>query len=246
MVFVHPNPMDRSSWLYQVVRFSTWFRCIAVDLPGYGRSPTAGPGLTIADVAEGVWECVDRLASSPEGAVLVGCSIGSAVTQHMYHRRPQQTAALVVCGTGWWPEKEFARRHVTAYRRQGLDYRQAFTLNGFSPEFRQGPLAHWFASLFMERNATADLDSIIMLLEAHGEPDPDWLQADLRAPVLIVSGSQDPSHEAAFRLRDRLPRAELVVLEGAGHACHIEQPLAFDAEVIRFLSDLGIRSSPRP
>ena len=67
MVFVHPNPMDRSSWLYQVARFSTWFRCIAVDLPGYGRSPTAGPGLTIADVAEGVWECVDRLASSPEG-----------------------------------------------------------------------------------------------------------------------------------------------------------------------------------
>src|SRR4051794_21815024 len=26
MVFVHPNPMDYNCWLYQMPRFSTWFR----------------------------------------------------------------------------------------------------------------------------------------------------------------------------------------------------------------------------
>jgi len=31
MAFVHPNPMDQSCWLYQMARFSTWYRCIALD-----------------------------------------------------------------------------------------------------------------------------------------------------------------------------------------------------------------------
>ena len=38
-------------WVYQLDHFSTWYRCLSVDLPGYGRSATAQPGLTIADMA---------------------------------------------------------------------------------------------------------------------------------------------------------------------------------------------------
>src|SRR5690606_38941247 len=76
MLFIHPNPMDSSSWLFQMAHFSTWFRCIAVDLPGYGRSPTASEGLTMDDIAEACWETVDRFAPGRE-AVLVGCSVGS-------------------------------------------------------------------------------------------------------------------------------------------------------------------------
>jgi 3-oxoadipate enol-lactonase len=246
MVFVHPNPMDRSSWLFQVAHFSTWFRCVAVDLPGYGRSPSAHGQLSMPGIAEAVWESVDRAGAGEQQAVLVGCSIGSSVAQHMYHRRPERTAALVVCGTGWWRRKDFAGRHIRAYREQGLAYRREFTLNGFSPDFRRTALAEWFASLFMERNGAADLDTIIALLEAHSKPDPDWLQADLRAPVLIISGSEDASHPAAHRLVDRLPEAELVTIKGAGHACHIEQPRAFDRAVIDFLDRHGVRSSPPP
>ena len=37
-VFIHANPFDHRLWLYQVAQFSSYFRCISVDIRGYGRT----------------------------------------------------------------------------------------------------------------------------------------------------------------------------------------------------------------
>lgn len=245
MVFVHPNPMDSSCWLFQMAHFSTWYRCIAIDLPGYGRSPVATPGLGMDEVADACWDAVDRSTSST-GAVLVGCSVGSNVAQRMYHLRPTSTDALILAGAGWKAVKDFVPRRVADYRQHGIGYRHQHALEGLSPDFAQTPVARWLATLFTERNGTADLDTIITMFEALGVSDPAWLHAELRAPVLILNGSLDRNHDAGRALRDRLPDAELVTIEGAGHACHIEQPWAFDQEVIRFLRAHGHTHLPRP
>ncbi len=84
------------------------------------------------------------------------------------------------------------------------------------------------------------------MFEALGMPDSDWLQADLRAPVLVVKGALDGDLAPAHVLHDRLPNAELVVLEGAGHACRMEQPWEFDRQVIRFLRSHGHTHLPTP
>ena len=243
MLFVHPNPLDSACWLYQMAHFSTWYRCIAVDLPGYGRSPTAAPGLDMAEIADACWDVVDR-ASRQDGAVLVGCSVGSYTVQHMFHRRPEATKAVVLSGAAWRPVKQFAARRTAAYREHGIGFRSQYALEVLSPAFRESPLAGWFASLLTERNDSADLDTIIEMFEAVGRPDPDWLQSGLTAPVLILTGTEDHSHQAAYALRDRLPDAELVPIEGAGHACFFEQPWRFDAEMIRFLQAHGAAALP--
>lgn len=244
MVFIHPNPMDSSSWLYQLPHFSTWFRCVAVDLPGYGRSPTSDDGLTMHELAVACWEAVERHASIDGGVVLVGCSAGSSVIQHMYHVRPEATNALVLSGTGWRQVKDFAPLRIAGFREHGLAFRYDFSLSLFSEQFSQTPLGAWFARLFSERDDLADLPTITRLLETLGLPDPDWLQRELHAPVLILSGSEDHAHQSAFLLRDRLPDARLVTMEGAGHACHIEQPWRFDTEVMSFLHTHGYRQVP--
>jgi Alpha/beta hydrolase family len=79
MAFVHPNPMDQSCWIFQMAHMSTWFRCIAIDIPGYGRSPKARDGLTMRDMAEGCWEAIET-EFPKEPAILVGCSVGSATS----------------------------------------------------------------------------------------------------------------------------------------------------------------------
>jgi 3-oxoadipate enol-lactonase len=191
----------------------------------------------MADLADACWDALDRESALP--AVLVGCSIGSYIAQHMFHRQPERTRAIVLCGAGWRPAKAFPARRIAEYREHGLGYRYEYTLQDFAPAFRNQPVARWFAQLFVERNDTSDLDSIIRTFEAVEPPDPDWLQRDLRAPVLILSGSEDPTGAAAPALQARLPDGELVVLNGAGHACHIEQPDRFDSEMSRFLRKHG-------
>ena len=237
VLFIHANPMDSSSWMFQMAHLSSWYRCIAVDLPGYGRSPSAEAGLTMDDVAAACWEAVDRSTARGD-VVLVGCSVGSNVAQRMYHLRPAATQALVLVGAGWTPVKDFVPRRVADYRRHGLAFRYEHTLAGMSEQFASTPLAAWFARMFVERNETADLDTIVAMFEALGVPDPDWLQGDLHAPVLIVAGSLD-TVAAKQALQARLPDARLVLIDGAGHACHMEQPWAFDRAVLRFLRTLG-------
>jgi len=34
---MQPNPMNHHCWIYQMDYFSTWYRCVSVHLPGYGK-----------------------------------------------------------------------------------------------------------------------------------------------------------------------------------------------------------------
>ncbi len=119
IAFIHPNPMDQSCWIFQMAHLSTWYRCIAIDIPGYGRSPKADAGLTMTDMAEACWEAIDD-ALPGEKATLVGCSVGSSLAPQMYHQRPDKTAALVLSGTGYNPNKEFTKGRIDNYTANGI------------------------------------------------------------------------------------------------------------------------------
>ncbi|MDP2356419.1 MAG: alpha/beta hydrolase [Beijerinckiaceae bacterium] len=247
MAFVHPNPMDQSCWIFQMAHFSTWYRCIAIDIPGYGRSPTAEKGLTMQDMADACWEAIDD-AYPGEDAILLGCSVGSSIVPYMHHAKPERTKALIVCGTGYNPGKEFTKNRIKQYSEMGIDFRWDYTFQDLSAHFRPTPLAHWFANMFQERNPMADLQTILNQFEALAMPDAEDHHAKIKCPMIILTGSEDNSHQRAFDLKARVEGCELKVLAGAGHACQIEQPWLFDRYMIEFLmkKDLFPKEGPPP
>ena len=221
MVFVHPNPMDNAAWMYQLAHLSTWYRCVAVDLPGYGRSPRVRPGVSLFDLAEACWDAAEAEGKDPGG---IGGLLGRRQRRPAYaaplsraHRRRRRVRSRLR------HRKPHLQRHVDAYRHDGVEYRNAYALQDFSPAFRATPLAEWMAGLWTERNDAADVPSILAMFVALIQGDPPWF-ADVQAPVLILTGSEDAAHQRAFALRDVLPDAELVTLAGAGHAYQLEQP----------------------
>jgi pimeloyl-ACP methyl ester carboxylesterase len=238
VVFLHPIPMDNIAWMYQMAHLSTWFRCIGIDAPGYGRSPTARPGLTMTDIAQACWEAVDEITDDP--AILVGCSLGSALTFHMANQRPDRTSAIVVSGASYRPVKPPIHQRVPTYQERGLEFRYQHALEDYSPAFRETEMGQYFARTLAERNPWADLSTILEVFRAANIPDPEWFHTGIKAPVLIITGSLDNAHQGAFALQARVPDCELVTIEGAGHACNMEKPWEWDAYCLAFLAKRGL------
>ena len=245
IAFIHPNPMDQSCWIYQMAHFSSWYRCIGIDIPGYGRSPTGEVGMTVADMADACWEAIDEAVGS-EPAILVGCSTGSRIAPWMFHRQPERTLALVLSGTGHSTLKDFIARDIHGYAEKGPEYRREYTYRDLSPEFGETEMAEYFANLFCERNEWVDVNTIIEQFLALGRLDPPGFHAAITAPTMILTGSKDGAHERAFALRERIPNCELYTLEGAGHACMMEKPWEFDREMRRFLAKHGLFTGTAP
>jgi pimeloyl-ACP methyl ester carboxylesterase len=53
-VMVHANPFDHNLWMYQIAHFSTYFKVIAVDIRGYGRSDKPTTPFTLKEMADDV------------------------------------------------------------------------------------------------------------------------------------------------------------------------------------------------
>ena len=168
-----------------------------------------------------------RFAAVETSTSGVRLAIGSAVVTYMHHRRPDKTAALILSGTGYNPTKDFAHRRIKAYREQGLDYRWGYTFEDLSPAFLATPLARFFADLFAERNRYADLETVIRQFEAHAQPDAEDHQARVACPTIVLSGSEDATHQSAFALKARIPGCEMKILPGAG------TPTCFGCEATR-------------
>lgn len=239
IIFVHPAPMDHSCWLYQMAHLSTWFRCVGVDLPGWGRSPAARPGVTAPELAEACWDALDDVTSDP--AIVAGISIGSTVALNMANLRPERTLAVVLSGAGYTPgPKEYAPRRIAQYREEGLAARYEHTFVDFEPDFRQTHLARYFAAILTERNPWGSVEGIAEVFRAVGEPDPDSLFEGIRSPMLIITGSRDNAHAGAFELQKRVQGCELVRMPDAGHACNMERPWEWDAHFLQFLARHGL------
>ncbi len=72
------------------------FRCMAVDLPGYGQSPRLPMRTTIPDYADILADLLAKVTDKP--AVLVGHSMGGMTSITMALRHPERVERMVLLG----------------------------------------------------------------------------------------------------------------------------------------------------
>jgi 3-oxoadipate enol-lactonase len=234
MLFIHSTPDDHRLWMFQTAHFSNWYRTIAVDLAGYGRSAAPQKGVRVRDQAEACWDVIDSI--SKEGIIIQGNSLGSFVALHMANQRPHQTRALILSGCGYLPTREAMIRWKQRYSDEGLSLRRKQILDHFSPASQEKPLTQYYADMVSELSNVGTLDSIIAMNQALSDPDPETFFETIQTPTLIISGTADRNHPAAFELQRRIRGSEIRSIDGAGHSSNIESPKEFDDYCIAFLA----------
>jgi pimeloyl-ACP methyl ester carboxylesterase len=239
MIFLHSTPDDHRLWMYQQAHFSSWYRTIAVDLAGYGRSPIPQPGVSVPDQAMACWEVLDRIAPG-EKAIIHGNSMGSMIAKHMVYQQPERTLALIISGTGYIRVRTPMAKWEERYKAEGIDLRYLQCLDHFSVPMQEKPLTQYYSKMVCELNNHGTLASIIAMNQALQVPDSDEFYAALKRPTLIISGDADRNHASAIELQKHMEGSILKTIVGAGHAVMQESPWEYDRYSIEFLTDLGL------
>ncbi len=206
---------------------------IAPDLPGHGtrrglrqlEDYSLRTHLTIVDEAVG----------DHEGATLLGYSMGGRLALHWALANPARWRRLILIGAspGLITVEERAERQLadaalaTFLRTQGLA--------AFHKYWHHQPMLRTFfrdvspaRDALLARRAANSPEALALSLETVGTGSLPSLWdrlGELRGAVDLVTGEFDPKFtELARRMGEKIPRARLSVVEGAGHAVHLERP----------------------
>lgn len=245
LVLVHAFPLTSAMWQGQLDRLSGTARVVAPDLPGFGASDPPPGGHSIDAYADAVARLLDHLGL--DDVVLGGLSIGGYVTFSFLRRHRHRVRAVVLADTraasdtpAVLERRASQQAEVAAGRLDAVLDAQVEALLAEATRRDRPELAAQVRALM----ATVPARTVVGGLEAmKHRADATAELADIDVPALVVVGEHDgPSPpDVARQMHEALPRSRLAVLPGAGHLSNLEAPDRFDAEVRRFLEDVGGR-----
>ncbi len=226
------------------------------DLPGHAPDPTA-PGAPGDDCRPAACiQYLDTLPPTPSGtpAILLGYSLGGRLALRHALAHPGRWAALVLIATspGVADPAERAARQAADNRLASDILTQG--IPAFLEQWQRRPLiatqarlpADWRAAM-QDRRLRLRAAGLAASLRQFGQGavPPVWDRLpELRLPVLLVAGAEDPAYVAlAEAMRDRLPSADLLIVPNAGHMAHLENLSAFVQGLRRFLQAHGLISA---
>ena len=239
VVFLHGLGGSRTAWDPQLADLGRHFRCVAWDLPGYGRSRPL-PRLTFPAIADAVARLLDELGV--ERAHLVGESFGGMHALHTALRHPQRVDRLVLTNTS--PAFGLDGTRPEEWKRARLAPLDAGTtpadlapgvLAAIAGPRLVGPALEARVAAFARIPAEA-LRAAVDCLPHH---DVRSQLAAITAPALVIAGQLDTETPVDYArvLARGLADARLEVLDGIGHLAASEDPQRFNRLVERFLHD---------
>lgn len=255
LVLVHGIIGSAYSWRYNLQSLAQVATVYAVDLLGLGQSERV-PSLdaSMEATADRLVKFLDAL--NLQKADIVGTSHGGAITMLMTARYPERVSRTVLVA----PANPFSDQSdaIVRFYRTSLGKWFAPHVPNLPPALQQIALGRMYGN--PERVVPGTLENYMAALRVPGTAEhvmnilANWFE-DMRAvanvldrlvekPMLLLWGDKDRavSIESAYRLKQRLPRAELAILRGTGHLPYEELPGEFNRAVKSWL-DVSARQA---
>ncbi|MDO6390843.1 alpha/beta hydrolase [Pontibacter sp. BT731] len=253
LIFIHGLGSYLPAWDKNVAELSQHYRCIAIDLPGYGKSDKTGITAGMASYADNVLALMDALQL--EQATLVGHSMGGQIALTAALKAPQRIKHLVLAApagieTFTEQQRQLFKMTVTPESVQKTTPEQVTT--NFKVNFHQMPAdAQYMIDDRLKMAESAEFGAYSKAVAGSvaamvDEPVYEQLP-QVQVPTLLIFGAQDAlipnrylnpnltTQAVAETGRDRIPNSQQVILPEAGHFLQYEQAGAFNKAIRDFL-----------
>jgi pimeloyl-ACP methyl ester carboxylesterase len=219
---------DIPGWRRNIPVFAAELRVIAYDFRGNGNSDEPPGPATMATFVDDTLALLDAL--NVRRAHVYGQSFGGMVAQELALTMPDRVRTLILGCTH--PGQAHAVRARASKVPKGEPWRAMY-----SPGFPARHPDHVAEDLRIGSAQPKHPEGGRRQWEAMQGFDSFDRLPSLRMPTLVLHGTEDlaVSPANAEVLAERIPGAELVLLEGAGHLYHSEQAAAADAAVLEFV-----------
>ena len=247
VLFIHGIPTSGQLWTEVIDRLLGGFTCLAVDLPGLGKTPKTDCGLdqleNLADRIEQI-----RVEQKIEKWHVVGHDAGSAIAVHYAYRFQHRVDRLALLSPAVFPElKPFhlfriLRRPVIGeltapvinaiFWNIAMRYAvepQSDELNDAVKDFHapfSGPVGAWRLMSVLRWGNPAEVLAAI----------PEMLP-QLLIPTIILQGSRDQAvpEQFAQRASALIPRSKVVKVD-SGHFIPLNNPEVVATELRSFFA----------
>ena len=247
IVFVHEYAGDCRSWESQLRYFGRRYRCIAFNARGYTPSEVpADPEMYSQDRArDDIKSVLDALKF--DKAHIVGLSMGGFATLHFGFTYPDRALSLVIAGCGYGASADkraqFASELDETVRRIE-ETGMAKAAEGYASapsrvQFQNKDPRGWRE--FADQLATNSTLGSALTMRGVQMRRPSLFELveqmkTITAPTLVVTVDEDwPCLEPGILIKKTIPTAGLVVMPNTGHTMNLEDPGAFNQQVMDFL-----------
>ena len=215
------------------------YRAIAWDAPGYGGSALVEPYTTL-ELARSLHQLIVHVGARRN--VVLGHSMGGLIAQEAFALAPRNIHGLILFATS------------PAFGKPGGDWQQQFLQSRFAPLDAGAGMAGLAPDLvrgmFAPGASNADMAAAVAVMS--GVPVATYRAAlsaivsfnrldnlpNINVPTLCLACELDKNAAPLVleKMAARIAGAEYVCLPGVGHLGNMEQPGAFNAAVLKFLS----------
>jgi pimeloyl-ACP methyl ester carboxylesterase len=254
LLFVHGLSGSWPNWLEQLPVFAADHRVIALDLPGFGRSPMPPGGeVSIAGYADLLDALLEQLGV--ESAAVVGNSMGGFISAELAIRHPRRVERLVLVSPAgisthqdprllrYLPWVRRMERSAAAYGGWLASHADAVTRRpGLRNTFFGTIVPHperLPAPLVAEQLRGAGKPGLIPAAQAISDYDLRPNLERIACPTLIVWGDRDRviTRRDLEVFAEQIPGARTVMYEDTGHVAQLERPAEFNALLAEFLEE---------
>ncbi len=230
VVFLHYFGGSAASWRAVAALLPDW-RCLAIDLHGFGKTALVGEAYTIDQHAQDVEALIAELGVA--SYTLVGHSMGGKIALALAARQPDGLERLVLVA----PSPATARQQSAAEQRKMLKTygdREAITamLRGLGP----ADLPAAVLEQAVDENLATDRAAWEQWVAEENTSDISAQVGSITVPVVVLIGDGDTVFAPADMLSDLTPhltgtQARVRTIEGAGHLLPYERPADIAAAI---------------